>query len=61
MRNKFLSSEYRVLSSAKLHVSDFSIKKNISFMNMLNVVDLILILEESHEERQTNYYERILF
>ena len=36
MRNKFLSSEYRVLSSAKLHVSDFSIKKNISFMNMLN-------------------------
>ena len=36
MRNKFLSHEYRVLSSAKLHISDFSIKKNISFMNILN-------------------------
>ena len=36
MRNKFLSHEYRVLSPAKLHISDFSIKKNISFMNTLN-------------------------
>ena len=36
MRNKFLSHEYRVLSSAKLHISDFSIKKKISFMNILN-------------------------
>ena len=36
MRNKFLSHEYRVLSSAKFHISDFSIKKNISFMNILN-------------------------
>ena len=36
MRNKFLSLEYRVLSSAKLHIYDFSIKKNVSFMNILN-------------------------
>ena len=36
MRNKFLSHEYRVLSSVKLHISDFSIKKNISFMNILS-------------------------
>ena len=36
MRNKFLSHEYRVLSSAKLHISDFSIKKNISFVNIFN-------------------------
>ena len=36
MRNKFLSNEYRVLSSAKLHIPDFSIKKNTSFMNILN-------------------------
>ena len=36
MRNKFLSDEYRVLSSVKLHISDFSIKKNISFMDILN-------------------------
>ena len=36
MRNKFLSHEYRVLPSAKLHISDFSIKTNISFMNILN-------------------------
>ena len=36
MRNKFLSHEYRVLSSAKLHISDLSIKKNISFMNILH-------------------------
>ena len=36
MRNKFLSHKYRVLSSAKLHISDFSIKTNISFMNILN-------------------------
>ena len=35
MRNKFLSDDYRVLSSAKLHISDFSIKKNNSFMNIL--------------------------
>ena len=36
MRNKFLSQQYRVLSSAKLHISNFSIKKNISLMNILN-------------------------
>ena len=36
MRNKFPSHEYRVFSSAKLHISDFSIKKYISFMNVLN-------------------------
>ena len=36
MYKRFLSHEYRVLSSAKLHVSDFSIKKNISFINLLN-------------------------
>ena len=36
MQNKFLSHEYRVLPSAKLHISDFSIKKNILFMNILN-------------------------
>ena len=36
MRNKFLSHEYRVLPLAKLHISDFSIKKNILFMNILN-------------------------
>ena len=36
MHNKFLSHEYRVLSWAKLHISDFSINKNISFMNILN-------------------------
>ena len=36
MCNKFLSHEYRVLSSEKLHISDFSIKENISFMNILN-------------------------
>ena len=36
MRNKFLSHEYRVLPSAKLRISNFSIKKNISFMNLLN-------------------------
>ena len=36
MSNKFLSHEYRVWSSAMLHISDFSIKKNISFMNILN-------------------------
>ena len=36
MRNKFLPHEYGVLPSAKLHISDFSIKKNISFMNILN-------------------------
>ena len=36
MPNKFLSHEYRVLSSAKLHISDFSLRKNISFMNILN-------------------------
>ena len=36
MHNKFLSHEYRVLPSAKLHISDFSIKKNVSFMNLLN-------------------------
>ena len=36
MSNKFLSHENRVSSSAMLHISDFSIKKNISFMNILN-------------------------
>ena len=36
MRNKFLSHEYRVLPSAKLYISDFSINKNISFINILN-------------------------
>ena len=36
MGNKFQSLEYRVLSLAKLHISDFSIKKNILFMNILN-------------------------
>ena len=36
MRNKFLSHEYRIMLSAKLHISDFSIKKNISFINILN-------------------------
>ena len=36
MRNKFLLYEYRILSSAELHISDFSMKKNISFMNILN-------------------------
>ena len=36
MRNIFLSHEYRVLLSAKLHISDFSMNKNISFMNILN-------------------------
>ena len=36
MRNNRLSHEYRVLSSAKLNISDFLIKKNISFMNILN-------------------------
>ena len=36
MRNKFLSHEYRVLSLAKLHIPDFSVKKNILFMNILN-------------------------
>ena len=36
MGNKFQSLEYRVLSLAKLHISDFSIKKNISVMNILN-------------------------
>ena len=36
MHNKTLSNEYRVLSSAKLHISDFPINKNISFMNILN-------------------------
>ena len=36
MCNKFLSHEYRVLSSERFYISDFSIKKNISFMNILN-------------------------
>ena len=36
MCNKFLSHKYRALSSEKLHISDFSIKKNMSFMNILN-------------------------
>ena len=36
MRNRFPSDEYRVLPSAKLHIFDFSTKKNISFMNILN-------------------------
>ena len=36
MHNKFLSHEYRVLSSAKLDISDFSIEKNVSLMNILN-------------------------
>ena len=36
MRNKFLSDEHRVLSSAKLQIFDFLIKKNISFMSILN-------------------------
>ena len=35
-RNKFLLHKYRVLSSARLYISDFSVKKNISFMNILN-------------------------
>ena len=36
MRNRFPSHEYRVLPLAKLHISDFSIKKNKSFVNILN-------------------------
>lgn len=38
MCNKFLAHEYRVLLSANLHISDFSIKINtkIPFMNILN-------------------------
>ena len=36
MCNKFLAYEYRVYPSAKLHIFDFSTKKNISFMNILN-------------------------
>ena len=36
MRNKFLQHEYRVLSSAKSHIFDFSIKKNMLIMNILN-------------------------
>ena len=36
MCNNFLSHEYKVLSSAKLHISGFSIKKNISIMNVWN-------------------------
>ena len=59
MCNKFLSHKYRVFSSAKLHISDCSIKKNISLMNILNSSGLTLIFEESHEEPQTSYYKRI--
>ena len=33
---KFATQEYKVLSSAKLQISDFSMKKNRSFINMLN-------------------------
>ena len=36
MHNKLLSHEYRVLLLAKLHISDFSINRNTSFMNILN-------------------------
>ena len=36
MRNKSLSHEYRALSSTRLHISDFLIKKNGSFMKILN-------------------------
>ena len=36
MRNKFMSYEYGVLSSAKWNISDFSVQGNISFMNILN-------------------------
>ena len=36
MYNKLLSHEYRVLLLAKLHISDFSINRNTSFMNVLN-------------------------
>ena len=38
MSNKFLSHEYRVFSSAKLHILDFLIKRNILFMNILNSI-----------------------
>ena len=58
MQNKFLLHEYRVLSSVKLYISDFSMKKNISFMNILNSIKF---LEESHEEPETSYYRRITF
>ena len=33
---KFAPQEYKVLSSAKLQISDFSMTKNKSFINMLN-------------------------
>ena len=33
---KFAPQEYKVLSSAKLQISDFSMTKNRSFINMLN-------------------------
>ena len=35
-RSKFLSPQKRVLSSAKLHTSDFCMEKNKSLINILN-------------------------
>ena len=36
MCKKFLSHEYRILSSAKLRISDFPMKRDMLFINLLN-------------------------
>ena len=50
MCNKFLLHEYRVLSSAKLYICDFSIKKNISLMKILNSTPCLSTPAESTPE-----------